>query len=464
MSISWAQGLLAGAAGVAEYSDQEQARRQRRLDRTTELQNQMRMHQAKSKYSVKLNEYTENRKRLSSLAGVEPGSVQEQLILHKQLGLTEKAAALSWKKGSRLQRPGALELPEFLMPSVLEQQASSPIQDWARKYAYGSEKGPLEQIEEARDEAAVDPLDTSGVERELEIPRQEFTASIPRDSQGNPMTQRDAADRQAGGDRFFDALTAGVPGKPTRVTKEEADPQDPNKVITWDAFLDPRTGEEMFRSKAHSRLTEEAKAQATARSKAAGTSAPTINNAISINEVDAQFRTGSSGNDVDYGVNADTPFNRSYPGFLSGVQDTDFFGAGADAVFSADESIKAARDMSRVSQAYIKANLTKITPDVLQQDPGLISTVTRQGEAFGILRTLPTKVIAGALVNVDSEKWTLNPNAFDGDSARMLGPLISFLSTVESPKAKKLKRELSKMKARAERAQTDLLQPQALTF
>lgn len=221
MSISWAEGLLAGAAGVAEYSEQERIRRQKRMDRTTELQNQMKMHQAKSLYAVKLNEYSENRKQLKALSSVESGSFQEQLILHKSLGLDDKTANIAaqeaWRSKKLLKRPDEMKMPEYIMPAMMEGRASSPAQDWARAY-FGSDVIPEEQVREVLTQEA--QAEQQALEEQLAPPAPaELTASLD-----GPVaqTERDRVSRgdiDKAGDRFFETLFA-KPAEYEKVTTE----------------------------------------------------------------------------------------------------------------------------------------------------------------------------------------------------------------------------------------------------
>ena len=147
MAIKWSEALIAGAAGVAQYSNQEQERRQKRLDRTMELQNSMRMEQAKSSYAVKLNEYNTSTKLYNSLKGVEPTSFNAQYIIAQSKGLDAKSAqaaaqaAVATKQYMTMpEAPPAL--PELEIPAFKQQQASSPIQDWMRSYRDSSTVTP----------------------------------------------------------------------------------------------------------------------------------------------------------------------------------------------------------------------------------------------------------------------------------------------------------------------------------
>jgi hypothetical protein len=163
MAISWAQGLLAGAAGVAEYSNQQQDRRQKRMDRTHELQNQMRMTHAKSAYASKVKEYEKNKSTLKALEGMEAGSLTEQVALHRALGFSEKASFAAAQSavaaGKPLQRPGAVELPEFEIPNMMQGQASSPVQDWARniRKSFSTEPQALPEQPVAEETPAYQP-------------------------------------------------------------------------------------------------------------------------------------------------------------------------------------------------------------------------------------------------------------------------------------------------------------------
>lgn len=168
MAISWAQGLLAGAAGVAEYSTQEQGRRQKREDRTQELRNNMRMTHAKSAYGSRVKEYESNRQALRSLEGVEAGSLAEQISLHKSLGFSEKAAFAAseqaMRAGKPLKRPKAMSLPEFEMPNFAQRQASSPLQDWARGFRESFEEQAPEEVPQDLAVQAAAPSPTGQME------------------------------------------------------------------------------------------------------------------------------------------------------------------------------------------------------------------------------------------------------------------------------------------------------------
>lgn len=136
MSISWAQGLLAGAAGVAEYSASEQKMRQAKIDRTTELKNQMAIHQAKSRYATKIVAYEENRKILKAVGGTEVGSRAEQLALYKANGFTITEASAEMAAGAiPLKRPEAMKEPMMSAAKLKESdRAESPLQGWARSF------------------------------------------------------------------------------------------------------------------------------------------------------------------------------------------------------------------------------------------------------------------------------------------------------------------------------------------
>ncbi len=139
MAISWSQGLLAAAGGVAEYSNQEQQKRQMREDKTAELENRMREVQAKSRYAAKMNEWIENRKNLKSLKGIASGSYDEQRILLMQQGHSfkdaDRRATQIIKNGEpTLSRPQEVEEPNIEFNPRMAKTASSPIQDWVKAY------------------------------------------------------------------------------------------------------------------------------------------------------------------------------------------------------------------------------------------------------------------------------------------------------------------------------------------
>jgi hypothetical protein len=219
MAISWAQGLLAGAAGVAEYSQQEQGRRQQRIDRTEELRNNMRMTHAKSAYASRVKEYEGNRKSLSNLEGVEAGSLAEQISLHKDLGFSEEAAFAAseqaMRAGKPLKRPRAMKLPEFEMPSITQRQASSPLQDWVRGFRQSYDETPA--VDEAPQELEVQ---TSGPNTSFEpgvnpnpedFGTMETTGSQPVEAVGGISAQDQAT---------FDAMKPVVKPEKPIITKQ----------------------------------------------------------------------------------------------------------------------------------------------------------------------------------------------------------------------------------------------------
>lgn len=140
MGISWSKGLLAAASGVAKYSEQEQERKQRRMDKTAELENGMRMQKAKSAYAVKMNEYAASQAKQRKYAGLEAGSIHEQVSLYKDLGYNEKAAIMAAQHGMQtgklIKRPVAMKEPEFSAKGVIQEagRAKSPIQRWIEQY------------------------------------------------------------------------------------------------------------------------------------------------------------------------------------------------------------------------------------------------------------------------------------------------------------------------------------------
>lgn len=139
MAISWAQGLLAGASGVAEYSDQEQQKRQLRLDKTKALEDQMAMTQAKSRYAAKMNEWIENKKELKALQGLEAGGFDEQRILYMQKGYTPqeasvRAAQVIQSGGPRLTKPKRVDEPNIDFNPRMAKRAKSPLQEWIEGY------------------------------------------------------------------------------------------------------------------------------------------------------------------------------------------------------------------------------------------------------------------------------------------------------------------------------------------
>lgn len=151
MAITWAEGLLAGAAGVADYALQEQAKRDQRALRIQEMRDQMALHQAKSEYSLKLNDYAKKDAVNKQLKSVQTGSFDEQFILYRNLGYPDDAAAKAAQnavsKGTLLKRPGEAVLPKFL--GNLDELPRNPTQSWARDFVGKFSPGSSQEAEEA---------------------------------------------------------------------------------------------------------------------------------------------------------------------------------------------------------------------------------------------------------------------------------------------------------------------------
>jgi hypothetical protein len=457
MSISWGQGLLAGAAGVAEYSQQEQARRQKRLDRTTELQQQQRTMVAKSKYASRIKEYEGNRKVLQSLEGTAVGGQHEQTALYMGKGYTAKeanrmGAAASRGEVPKLSRPKAMKEPAFNIPAVKYGQARSPIGDWAASLSASyrtNEETPNQMTEnpgQTMDRLTYEDLvgkPPEAVEEETALVNGEGTSST-----ANPLPELNGGAESiesvpTNPDAVSPLETPDKQDAPHYTNIEVPDPDNKDKVMTWEVASDPISGKELYRKPLKSRFNQEYEDAAKAKAEALGKpdKIDQINNSISIQEIDRAFMTGEDATELDYDEDAETPFNRSQPHFITSMTD-------GDIDMSDEQAITIAREMSLVSQAYMKANLSKIDEQELAQDPGKMITLQRQGEAFGILRTVPVRQIADALLNEDEELWSIPMSTFEGESARLLGPVITFLKKSRRPKEKALARKLNMMRAR----------------
>ncbi len=207
MGISWSQGLLAGAAGVAEYSDQQQRVRQSRLDKTTALENDMAMIQAKSRYAQKMNEYKDNKKQLNALKGVRSGGFDEQVRLFQTLGYSPKDSMVRATQAmqgvtERLKRPTEMDEPTLNFKSKQAGRAKSPLQNWAEAYMKPADvaKEPTESLQKFINEPQ-GSLTPAGGKQEPEAPEapegqieaqsiggQEFT---PDPSFTNPLAAAD---------------------------------------------------------------------------------------------------------------------------------------------------------------------------------------------------------------------------------------------------------------------------------
>lgn len=147
MALSFGRALLAGAAGVAEYSNEEQQRRQQRLDRVAELQDRLNLDVAKSKYAAKYNRYEDNRKAKQALGRTDPNSLPGQILIGQmQTGLGREQVLQLASQGSRWDLED-IEEPTLSMPQASPHgQAINPIQDWFNGYR-GTNK-PNERLAE----------------------------------------------------------------------------------------------------------------------------------------------------------------------------------------------------------------------------------------------------------------------------------------------------------------------------
>ncbi|WGH49922.1 hypothetical protein [Pseudoalteromonas phage vB_PtuP_Slicky01] len=134
MALSFGRALLAGAAGVAEYSNEEQQRRQERIDRTQQLRDNMEIEQAKSKYAVQYKSYERDQGVLKSLGSTDPNSVQGQMILMQAYnpGMEPALAFQMIQGGAKMKAPvKSDDIPVFDMPQFQRGgRAVSPIEDW----------------------------------------------------------------------------------------------------------------------------------------------------------------------------------------------------------------------------------------------------------------------------------------------------------------------------------------------
>lgn len=142
MAVSLLEGLFAGAAGVADYTEEARKTKQARMDKTIDLQNEMAMHRAKSAYAAKLNEYQASQAEVRALQSVPAQSLAEQVYLHKKLGYSEKhalrAASMAIKSKQFLQRSKPMAFPELNMPELSAgQRATNPLTDWIANYLKG---------------------------------------------------------------------------------------------------------------------------------------------------------------------------------------------------------------------------------------------------------------------------------------------------------------------------------------
>lgn len=137
MALSFGRALLAGAAGVAEYSNKEQAKRQKMLDRTIELKNRLALDNSKSNYALRMKEYDRTQGAVRALGSTDPNSEAGQVILgqYNNPGMDANTVLATLKAGARYDKPESMETPVFEMPTLNEgERASSPIQDWINGY------------------------------------------------------------------------------------------------------------------------------------------------------------------------------------------------------------------------------------------------------------------------------------------------------------------------------------------
>lgn len=139
MSISWAQGLLGAAAGVAKYSQQEKARRQAQMDRAQQMQANFKVNQAKSNHALKLKQYESSENLHKSLGAADPSSKAYQYILMQNANpklTNEQLMNIMKRKGFKNQTaPKRIKPPQLQMPSNERGEvATSPIEDWVRSY------------------------------------------------------------------------------------------------------------------------------------------------------------------------------------------------------------------------------------------------------------------------------------------------------------------------------------------
>lgn len=150
MAVSWGQALLAGASGVAEYSNQEQQRKQKRIDRTQELRDQMELHRTKSKYAVEMKEYQDNKSLHSLLKTLEGDIMGQQAAIYKSQGYDSKdaftMASRAIKSGKHVKAPELLKEPEFLLKASEPKRAKSPLDKWVKEFFGNSEpKGNIRE-------------------------------------------------------------------------------------------------------------------------------------------------------------------------------------------------------------------------------------------------------------------------------------------------------------------------------
>lgn len=143
MALSFGRALLAGAAGVAEYSNEKQRERQRKLDRAMELAQRFQLEQAKSEYAMKYQRWEKDDDIRRTLGTTDPKSAAGQFIIQSKMNpkmQPDDVARLISAPGYKpLGSPVDTGVPLFRMPDMMgEYTASSPIEDWVRGFTGNS--------------------------------------------------------------------------------------------------------------------------------------------------------------------------------------------------------------------------------------------------------------------------------------------------------------------------------------
>lgn len=253
MAISFGRALLAGAAGVAQYSEQEQARRQQRLDRVKELQDRLIVESAKSRYAAKFNRYEKDKEVLRSLGTTDPNSEAGQFILATKLGgLDPDSAVASIRSGARYSAPTLGKEPTFSMPRFSDtRRASSPIEDWVRGYTNG-EVGPQKVsyqdfMKEQTDKFQEVQLPGMEDERPPQAPSPELQALADGkvDGGAEPLgtmpTEEQGELQQLGGQQPMTMSAFMKPSKPPKMEVTKQDSIRDGKKGTLVSFTDPQT-------------------------------------------------------------------------------------------------------------------------------------------------------------------------------------------------------------------------------
>jgi hypothetical protein len=437
MSISWAQGLLAGASGVAEYSKQEQQRKQKRLDRTNDLKNQMALLQSKSKYATKIKEYETNRATLKALEGLQEGSYEEQFMLYKDKGLKDEVAhtlaTANMKKGKLQARPKSMAMPKLLLPTPEEGVAKSPLGEWASNFSRSLRSDETNELQRTSartgsTEPTV-PEIPSSVDPTMTAPTTVNPEGLQFGAMATPGSGNVGSIVDSTSQEAMAALYADDPKDPKDPTirqEERSDPDNPDKTITVDVARHKQTGEILWESPVKSRLSEEAKRKLDEEKNQFNKKKDTVDADLSEQQINTMFNAGTEGdNFVDYSGSADTPFNMRFPNLLS---NRDEWNDSLDPLFDNDDKAKqAARGMSKVMQTYRKAELAKIDKDVLSQDTaGTVARIEREAEAEAIVGNLEPQQIVQALLTDDDELFTISPDLFKGKPATKLRGVITY--------------------------------------